>query len=91
MEDLGWVTQPLRVREHLIAGAWERPQLLERYRRKTGFEVDPESLRWWNAFSTFKTAVMQASGLRAYIEGRAEAPYRPTAKVLSTLLDQIER
>lgn len=90
MEDIGWVTQPLREREHLIAGAWERPQLLERYRSMTGFDVEPESVRWWNVFSTFKTAVMQVSGLRSYLEGRSEEPYRPTAKVLATLLDSIE-
>lgn len=90
MEDLGWVTQPLREREHLIPGAWEPEQLIDRYRAKTGFDAAPESIRWWNVFSTFKTAVMQVSGLRAYLEGMAEEPYRPTAKVLTTLLDSIE-
>jgi aminoglycoside phosphotransferase (APT) family kinase protein len=89
MEDVGWVTQPLREREHLIPGAWERPQLLERYHLRTGFDVDPASLRWWNVFATFKTAVMQVSGLRSYLEGRSEEPYRPTAKVLATLIDSI--
>jgi len=40
-------------------------------------------------FSTFKTAVMQVSGLRAFLEGRADEPYRPTRRVLSTLLTAI--
>ena len=90
LEDVGWVTQPLREREHLIPDAWERSNLLERYSRKTGFEVEPRSLHWWNTFSTFKTAVMQVSGLRSYLEGRSEEPYRPTAKVLATLLQALE-
>jgi aminoglycoside phosphotransferase (APT) family kinase protein len=90
LEDIGWITQPLREREHLIPGAWQRSDLLERYSRKTGFAVEPESLRWWNTFSTFKTAVMQVSGLRSYLEGRSDEPYRPTAKVLTTLLQSIE-
>lgn len=89
LEDIGWITQPLREREHLIAGAWERSQLLERYRSKTGFDVEPASVHWWNVFSTFKTAAMQVSGLRSYLEGRSEESYRPTAKVLATLLDSV--
>lgn len=90
LEDLGWVTQPLREREHLIPRAWERDQLIERYARATGLEVGVGPLHWWNTFSTFKTAVMQVSGLRSYLEGRSEEPYRPTAKVLATLLAAIE-
>lgn len=89
MEDVGWVTQPLREREHLIPAAWERPQLLERYQLRTGFDVDPDSVRWWNLFSTFKTAVMQVSGLRSYLEGRSDETYRPTAKVLTALVDSV--
>jgi hypothetical protein len=40
-------------------------------------------------FSTFKTVVMQASGLRSFLEGRSDEPYRPTRRVLSTLLAAI--
>lgn len=90
MEDLGWITQPLRAREHLIAGAWAPADVVERYRRASGLEVDPRPLRWWNVFSTFKTAVMQVSGMKAYLEGRAEESFRPTAKVLATLLGSLE-
>jgi aminoglycoside phosphotransferase (APT) family kinase protein len=89
LEDVGWVTQPLREREHLIPGAWERAQLVDRYRRASGLDVDPDGLRWWNVFSTFKTAVMQVSGLRSYLEGRCDEPYRPTTMVLTTLIDSI--
>lgn len=90
MEDLGWVTQPLREREHLIRGSWERQHLIDRYTDNTGFNVDPASLHWWNTFSTFKIAVWQVSGLRSYLEGRSDESYRPTAKVLTALLRALE-
>lgn len=90
MEDLGWVTQPLRTREHLIPDAWERAQLFERYQEATGIAVDTGSVTWWNALACFKTAVMQVSGLRSYVEGRSDEPYRPTVAVLGALLDLVE-
>lgn len=89
-EDLGWVTQPLRTREHLIAGAWERSHLLERYAATTGRPVDEDRVFWWSVFASFKTAVMQCSGLRSFVEGRSEEPYRPTRAVLRTLLGVVD-
>ena len=91
MEDLGWVTQPLRRREHIIPGQWEDSQLFERYQQATGFTVQEEHVRWWNTFATFRTVVMQVSGLRSFLEGRSEESYRPTARVLRTLLDSVSR
>jgi aminoglycoside phosphotransferase (APT) family kinase protein len=90
MEDLGWVTQPLRRREHIIPGEWEDAQIFDRYQRATGFTVDEAHVRWWNVFATFRTAVMQVSGLRSFLEGRSEEPYRPTARVLRTLLESVD-
>jgi aminoglycoside phosphotransferase (APT) family kinase protein len=89
LEDLGWATQPLRAVEHTIAGAWEPADLVAHYRRVTGFDVDETALAWWMTFSTLKTAVMQVSGLRSFLEGRSDEPYRPTRRVLSTLLATI--
>lgn len=89
LEDLGWVTQPLRAREHLIPGRWERADLLREYTKLTGLEIEPSSLAWWATFSTFKIVVMQVSGLRSFIEGRSDEPYRPTRRVLRTLLDAV--
>jgi aminoglycoside phosphotransferase (APT) family kinase protein len=89
-EDLGWVTQPLRAREHLITGEWARRDLLEHYSRVTGFELDDANIDWWATFATFKTAVMQVSGLRSFVEGRSFQPYRPSRKVLGTLLRAID-
>lgn len=89
LEDLGWVTQPLRHREHMIPGVWEDDQIVARYQELTGFDVDPQALRWWNLFATYRTAVMQVTGLRSFIEGRSDDAYRPTAKVLKALLDAV--
>lgn len=90
-EDLGWVTQPLRTREHLIPGAWEREDLFAHYERVSGHNVDREAVSWWNAFAAFKTAVMQASGLRAFVDGRSAELYQPSAAVLRTLLELVAR
>lgn len=89
-EDLGWVTQPLRRREHQIPGAWEVDQLISHYESVSGRSVERASLRWWNTFSTWKTGVMQVSGLRAFVEGRSAERYEPTDKVLRTLLTAID-
>ncbi|GAB2983501.1 phosphotransferase family protein [Amycolatopsis acidiphila] len=89
LEDLGWVTQPLRAGEHTIDGAWAAADLVAHYERTSGNAVDPTALAWWVAFSTFKTAVMQVSGLRAFLEERADEPYRPTRRVLATMLDAV--
>ena len=89
MEDVGWVTQPLRRREHIIPGAWEESQIFDRYQKATGFTVHEEDVRWWQVFATLRTAVMQVSGLRSFLDGRSEQSYRPTAKVLRSLLDSV--
>lgn len=89
LEDLGWITQPLRAAEHTIPGTWEAADIVTRYERATGVDVDRAALAWWVTFSTFKTAVMQVSGLRSFLEGRSDEPYRPTRRVLSTLLEAV--
>lgn len=86
-EDLGWVTQPLRKKEHYVKGSWERDELLSHYEIASGFAVDPAAVEWWNVFAAYKTAVMQASGLRAYIEGRSTEHYQPSAPVLKAVLN----
>lgn len=90
-EDLGWVTQPLRTREHYIPGAWERAELLAHYESVTGQPVDHEAVAWWNVLACYKTAVMQVSGLRSFVEGRSEELYQPSAAVLTALLDTVAR
>ncbi len=86
-EDLGWITQPLRRREHLIDNAWGAEDLFAHYEAVTGFSVDRAAVHWWNVFSTYKTAIMQVSGLRSFIEGRSDELYQPSAAVLTNLLE----
>ena len=90
LDDIGWITQPLRTREHLIDGAWERPQLFERYAYRTGIDVNLESVRWWNTMACFKTAVMQVTGLASYLDDRTETMYRLANGSVLAALDLIE-
>lgn len=90
LEDIGWVTQPLRRREHIIPGVWEDAQILESYQKQTGFTLSEEAINWWKVFATFRTAVMQVSGLRSFLDGRSSEPYRPTAKVLRALVEAVD-
>ena len=86
-EDLGWVTQPLRTKEHFIKGTWERAELLDHYEKASGYPIDHQAVRWWNVLAAYKTAVMQASGLRAFVEGRSDEHYQPSAPVLKALIN----
>lgn len=86
-EDLGWVTQPLRRSEHLIAGAWEEDDLLGAYTARTGFPVDRTALRWWQLFASFKTAIIQLTGLGAYLRGAGDRLFRAPADHLRILID----
>ncbi|MGW8814394.1 phosphotransferase family protein [Gordonia terrae] len=90
LEDLGWVTQPLRTGEHLIPGAWSADDLVSHYESVTGATVDRRALAWWVGFAALKTAVMQVSGLRSFLEGRSDVPFRPTRRVLNAVLDAVE-
>ncbi|WP_169799245.1 phosphotransferase family protein [Nocardioides jensenii] len=69
LEDLGWVTNPVRRREHQIDGQWEVPQMVKAFERATGIVVDPDELRWWNVFSCFKLAVIVHAGIHGYLTG----------------------
>ncbi len=90
MDDIGWITQPLRTREHLIPGAWEREQLFERYSARANVEIDLDAVRWWNTMACFKTAVMQVTGLRSYLADRTEIMYRLTNGCVLAALDLME-
>jgi len=89
LEDLGWITQPLRAAEHTVPGTWEAADIVTHYERVAGVDVDRGALAWWVTFAAYKTAVMQVSGLRSFLEGRSDEPYRPTRRVLSTLLEAV--
>jgi aminoglycoside phosphotransferase (APT) family kinase protein len=75
LEDLGWITNPVRQREHQILGSWERAQIVERWSAQTGFTVDDTALRWWNAFANFKLSVIGFTGVAEYIDQHMDRPY----------------
>ena len=76
LEDLGWVTNPVRKREHQIAGTWEREQIVAAYRALTGREVDEAALRWWNVFSCWKLAVIQLTAVSEFVAGRYDRVFQ---------------
>jgi aminoglycoside phosphotransferase (APT) family kinase protein len=76
LEDLGWVTNPVRREEHQISGAWERAQIIDAYTRLTGTEVDHDALTWWNIFACWKLAIIVLTGLNAFVDGRFERAYQ---------------
>jgi aminoglycoside phosphotransferase (APT) family kinase protein len=89
LEDLGWVTNPVRKREHQIAGAWEQEHIVAAYRALTGRQVDPAALRWWNVFSIWKLAVIQLTAVHEFVAGRYDRVfqtpswlYRPMFKLM---------
>jgi aminoglycoside phosphotransferase (APT) family kinase protein len=89
VEDLGWVTNPLRRREHQIAGAWTRPELLARYTSRTGLAVDEEALRWWNVLANFKLSVIGLTGLAAFVNGTYDRPQQLPGALIVLMLDLI--
>jgi aminoglycoside phosphotransferase (APT) family kinase protein len=76
LEDLGWVTNPVRKREHQIPGAWEREQIVGAYRKLTGRKVDEAALRWWNVFSIWKLAVIQLTAVNEFVAGRYDRVFQ---------------
>jgi aminoglycoside phosphotransferase (APT) family kinase protein len=88
-EDLGWVTNPLRAREHQIPGAWEPAELLERWSAHTGFAADPTAVRWWSVLANFKLSVIVLSGGFAFVEGRLDRVHQSPVGIFRLMLDQI--
>ncbi|WP_216695345.1 phosphotransferase family protein [Dietzia psychralcaliphila] len=79
LEDLGWVTNPVRRGEHQIADHWEATDMIREFEKRSGIEVDPAQLRWWNVFSCYKLAVIVLSGVHGYLTGgSAHLHHQPT-------------
>lgn len=70
LEDLGWITNPARSGEHQIPGLWEREQIVEAFKERTGYDFDDQELLWWNIFSCWKLAVIILTGMSAFVNGR---------------------
>jgi aminoglycoside phosphotransferase (APT) family kinase protein len=90
LEDVGWVTNPLRRREHLIPGHWERVDLVAHYERASGFRVDPRALRFWNVLACFKLNAILRTGVRSFAEGRSERPWSDDGALARLMFDLVE-
>ena len=90
LEDLGWVTNPVRKREHQIAGAWEREQIVAAYRALTGRQVDEAALRWWNVFSCWKLAVIQLTAVSEFVAGRYDRVFQTPSWLYRPMFQMME-
>ncbi len=88
-EDLGWVTNPVRAGEHRIADHWEPAELLARWSARTGWQVDPDSVRWWQVLANVKLAVIVLSGIHAMVDGRLDRIMQSPVSLYRVLLSQI--
>lgn len=90
LEDLGWITNPVRKREHQIPGHWEREQIVDAYRKLTGREVREGDLTWWNVFSCWKLAVIQLTAVNEFVAGRYSRVFQTPSWLFRPMLQMME-
>ena len=91
LEDLGWITNPVRRREHQIVGHWEREQIVTAYRAITGRVVNDDHLTWWNVFSNWKLAVIQLTAIAEFVAGRYDRVFQTPAWLYRPMFQMMER
>lgn len=89
LEDLGWVTNPVRKAEHQIPGHWEVPQMVRAFEETTGITVDPNELLWWNVFSCFKLAVIVLTGVHGYAGRESSVLHHPPTWLYRAMFSMI--
>ena len=90
LEDLGWITNPVRKREHQISGHWEREQIVEAYRKLTGRKVCEADLIWWNVFSCWKLAVIQLTAVNEFVAGRYDRVFQTPSWLFRQMFKMME-
>jgi len=90
LEDIGWVTNPLRAGEHRIPDAWEASDLIARWSERTGFAADPVAVRWWNVLANFKQAMTVLTGKHAFADGRFDRILHEPVAIYRLLFTLIE-
>lgn len=90
LEDLGWITNPVRGREHQIVGQWERREIVEKYSAITGFSISEEGLLWWNVFSCWKLAIIVLTGLNVFVEGRFDRVHHSPTWLVRAMFRMME-
>jgi aminoglycoside phosphotransferase (APT) family kinase protein len=88
-EDLGWVTNPLRAREHTIPGHWMPADLLARWSVKTGIDVNQDAVHWWSVLANLKLSILVLSGGFAFVEGRMDRLHQTPVQIYRLMLDMI--
>ena len=89
LEDLGWVTNPLRAYEHSIAGSWETADLLGRWSERTGIAFDSDQVRWWQVLANVKLTVIVLTGIHSFLDDRSDRIFPNPVSLFPLLLDQI--
>lgn len=89
LDDLGWYTAPLYGREHFVPGTWEETDFLRRYTERTGTEVRPDALRFWQVLATFRLAVIALTAVRAFRTDGGDRPAAPADAVVRMVLAAI--
>ena len=87
LEDVGWVTNPLRHREHQIPGAWERGDIMRAYAELTGLDVSDDDVRFWNILANFKLAVIVLTGVRSFVDGRGDRVFGAPNSLVALMFD----
>jgi len=90
LEDLGWVTNPVRKREHQIPGHWERREIVDAYRELTGRSVREADLLWWNVFSCWKLSVIQLTAVAEFIAGRYNRVFQTPSWLFRPMFQMME-
>jgi aminoglycoside phosphotransferase (APT) family kinase protein len=75
IEDLGWLcTRAWRFGSPLpVGGVGTRHELVAAYEAASGTEVDREALRFWEAFGSYKVALVFITQSRVYLDGRVRS------------------
>lgn len=90
LEDLGWVTNPVRKREHQIPGHWERQQIVDAFRELTGRKVLEADLLWWNVFSCWKLSVIQLTAVAEFVAGRYNRVFQTPSWLFRPMFQMME-
>jgi aminoglycoside phosphotransferase (APT) family kinase protein len=71
LEDLGWICmRSFRGRSPYMCHLIERARLYERYEELSGIPVPPAVVQFYEAFGTFKLAVIHVGAARCFEDGR---------------------
>jgi aminoglycoside phosphotransferase (APT) family kinase protein len=89
LEDLGWITNPVRAKEHQIAGRWERADIVAAYSAATGHSVSEQELTWWNVFSCWKLAIIVLTGVHAFVDGTFDRVHQSPTWLIRVMLRMI--